>query len=158
VKLCEALVEHDTDCSVTGLPSTIDTLLAAARARIRRYEPAEALAATEDGAVLIDIRSTEARLRHGVVPGAVHIPRTVLEWRLDPTSMWRNEHVDARRALIVLCDHGYSSSLAAAGLLDLGLTGAGDVVGGFEAWAAAGLPTASARPTPAGLPGSGPPD
>jgi rhodanese-related sulfurtransferase len=141
------------------MPSRIDTLLAAARDRIRRYEPAEALAATEGGAVLIDIRSSEARLRHGVVPGAFHIPRTVLEWRLDPTSAWRNEHVvDARGAVIVLCDHGYSSSLAAAGLLDLGLTGAGDVIGGFEAWLAAGLPTKAAGAAPVGLPGSGPPD
>jgi rhodanese-related sulfurtransferase len=89
----------------------------------------------------------------------VHIPRTVLEWRLDPTSAWRTEHVaGARDELIVLCDHGYSSSLAAAALLDLGLPRVGDVVGGFEAWLAAGLPTATARPTPSGLPGSGPPD
>jgi rhodanese-related sulfurtransferase len=141
------------------MPSTIDTLLAAARDRIRRYEPAEALASTKEGAVLVDIRSTEARLQHGVVPGAVHIPRTVLEWRLDPTSAWRTEHVDGDRdELIVVCDHGYSSSLAAAALLDLGLAQVGDVIGGFEAWLAAGLPTATARPAGSGLPGSGPPD
>jgi rhodanese-related sulfurtransferase len=141
------------------MPSTIETLLAAARDRIRRYEPVEALAATHNGAVLVDIRSSDARRRHGVVPGAVHIPRTVLEWRLDPTSAWRTDHVDgARDELIVLCDHGYSSSLAAAVLLDLGLPRVGDVIGGFEDWLAAGLPTKAASPAGGGLPGSGPPD
>jgi rhodanese-related sulfurtransferase len=141
------------------MPSTIDTLLTAARDRIRRYEPAQALTAAQQGAVLVDIRSTDARLQHGVVPGALHIPRTVLEWRVDPTSPWRTEYLDAARdELIVLCDHGYSSSLAAAVLLDLGLSRAGDVIGGFEAWVAAGLPTAPAGPSAGGLPGSGPPD
>jgi rhodanese-related sulfurtransferase len=139
---------------------TIDELLDAARARIRRYEPAEAVAAVRGGAVIVDIRSSDARVRDGVVPGALHVPRTVLEWRLDPHSRWRTEHVDAGTAeVILLCDHGYSSSLAAATLVELGLFRVGDVIGGFEAWRRAGLPTTAARTEPHdGLPGTGPPD
>lgn len=137
-------------------PRTISELLEEAAARISRFEPREAQAAAEAGAVLVDIRSVEARERDGVIPGSVHVPRTVLEWRADPTSAWCNPAlVDAR--LIVVCDHGYSSVLAAATLVDLGHD-AGDVVGGFEAWIAAGLPVGRPGPTPAGLPGMGPPD
>jgi rhodanese-related sulfurtransferase len=121
---------------------TLDELLDAARARIRRYEPAEALAAVEAGALLIDIRSDFDRERDGIVPGSLHIPRTVLEWRLEPNGNLRNPHVgDLDRQLILICDHGCSSILAAAALIDLGLTRSGDVIGGFEAWAQAGLTT-----------------
>jgi rhodanese-related sulfurtransferase len=124
---------------------TLDDLLAVARARIDRLDPHEALAAVEAGALLVDIRSQDARDRDGVVPGALHLPRTVLEWRVDPDSPSRDARVgglDAR--LILLCDHGYSSSLAAATLVELGFARAGDVVGGFEAWRAAGLPVVQA--------------
>jgi rhodanese-related sulfurtransferase len=122
---------------------TLDQLLAAARARIRRYEPAEALAAVQTGALLIDIRSDFDRERDGIVPGSLHIPRTVLEWRLEPTGDLPNPHVgDLDRQLILICDHGCSSVLAAAVLVDLGFTRSGDVIGGFEAWAQAGLPVA----------------
>jgi rhodanese-related sulfurtransferase len=139
---------------------TVEELLAAARARIRRYEPAEALAALRAGAVIVDIRSSDVRARDGVVPGSVHVPRTVLEWRLDPHSQWRTEYVDAGTAdVILLCDHGYSSSLAAAALADLGLASVGDVIGGFEAWRRNGLPTTRARSdVHPRLPGMGPPD
>ena len=139
---------------------TIEELLADARARIERYEPADALAAMRDGAALVDTRSSDARRRDGVVPGALHVPRTVLEWRLAPSSPWRNEHVDATaQTVIVLCEHGYSSSLAAATLVELGLPRVGDVVGGYAAWATAGLPTAPARESEYdGVPGMGSPD
>ena len=91
--------------------------------------------------------------------GSLRVPRTGLEWRADPSSPWRNPRVGGReRELILLCAHGYSSSLAAASLLELGFARAGDVVGGFEAWRAAGLPVAPAPPPADGLPGSGPPD
>ena len=138
---------------------TLDELLAEARARIERVTPAEAWAAARDGALIVDIRSDTAR-EAGVVPGSLHLPRTVLEWRVDPDSPWRNEHVGGLdRRVLVLCDHGHSSSLAAATLVDLGFERAGDVVGGFEAWAAAGLPVARPRAPPANaLPGSGPPE
>ena len=72
-----------------------------------------------------------------IVPGSLHLPRTVLEWRVDPESGWSNRHaVETERRLILLCAHGWSSSLAAATLVDLGYRAAGDVEGGFEAWLA----------------------
>src|SRR4051794_30528533 len=93
------------------------------------------------GAVLIDIRSESQRRRDGIVPGSVFIPRNVLEWRCDPASPWRDPRVsDPLRSVIVMCDEGYQSSLAAAVLQELGVERATDVVGGFQAWRAAGLP------------------
>jgi rhodanese-related sulfurtransferase len=137
---------------------TLAELLEEASARIKRLSPAEAHAEAENGALIVDIRSDASRERDGIVPGSLHVPRTVLEWRFAPDSESRSPHAcgpDER--VIVLCDHGYSSVLAAASLADLGFTGACDVVGGFAAWRDAGLPTAPA-PTPEGeLPGMGPP-
>lgn len=93
------------------------------------------------GALLIDIRPGEQRARDGAIPGAVVIDRTVLEWRLDPESSSRiPEATDHDRRVIVVCTEGFSSSLAAASLQDLGLVNATDVIGGFQAWKAAGLP------------------
>jgi rhodanese-related sulfurtransferase len=130
---------------------TLDELLEQARARIRRLTPA---GAATDSATIVDLRSEGARERDGVVPGSVHIPRTVLEWRLAPDSPWRNPHV--RGPVLLLCDHGESSSLAAATLVELGVE-AGDVIGGFEAWRQAGLPVCPAPPPGSGeLPGMGP--
>jgi rhodanese-related sulfurtransferase len=139
---------------------TVDDLLAAARSRIRRYEAAEAHRAMCDGgALLVDTRSIDERRRDGIVPGSLHVPRSVLEWRLDPASPWRNEHAPGLDGqVILLCAHGFSSSLAAATLVELGFAHVGDVVGGFEAWRAAGLPVADAPEPPDGLPGSGPPE
>jgi rhodanese-related sulfurtransferase len=120
---------------------TLDQLLDAARARITRYAPAEACAAVEGGALLIDIRSDLDRERDGIVPGSLHIPRTVLEWRVEPNSASRNPHIGGLdEQIILICDHGYSSVLAAATLVELGFVRAGDVVGGFAAWSQAGLP------------------
>lgn len=141
---------------------TLVQLLEVATARITRLEPAEALAALEDGALLIDIRSDSDRERDGIVPGSLHIPRTVLEWRIDPDSRWRNAHVGGlEERIVLLCRHGCSSILAAATLVELGFSHAGDVIGGFAAWREAGLPTAvSPRVEHADgeLPGMGPPD
>jgi rhodanese-related sulfurtransferase len=140
---------------------TLDELIAEARARIDRLTPAEAQAAVDEGGLIVDIRSADARGRDGIVPGSIHVPRTVLEWRLEPDGAWRNPHVaGVERRLVVLCDHGYSSIFAAAILVELGYARTGDVVGGFEAWVAAGLPVA---PAPADheaaeLPGMGGPD
>jgi rhodanese-related sulfurtransferase len=133
------------------VPCSLDDLLADAARRIRRYSPAQA---RESSAALLDIRSQDARERDGVIPGAYHVPRTVLEWRV-ASEEWRNTVLDGRE-LILVCDHGYSSVLAAAALVDLGRV-AGDVAGGFEAWLAAGLPVGTARGWD-GLPGMGPPD
>jgi rhodanese-related sulfurtransferase len=130
---------------------TLDELLRDARATIERSEPAEAWAATQEGALIVDTRVDRSA---GVVPGSLHVPLSVLQWRVAPDSEWRNPHVgglDTR--LILICDHGESSSLAAASLRELGFTRVGDVVGGFEAWVATGLPVATAPPPAEGLPG-----
>ena len=129
--------------SVVG--RSIDELLAQVRGRIGRVEPAEAAARLADGALLVDTRPWEQRRRDGDVPGAVVIDRNVLEWRLDPASPWRIPEVTGHDLeVIVLCNQGYSSSLVADTLRTLGLHRAVDVVGGFEAWAAAGLPVVPA--------------
>jgi rhodanese-related sulfurtransferase len=122
---------------------TIGGLLAAARSRFERLEPAAAQVALGQGALLIDTRCAELRLEAGVIPGSVHVPLSVLYWRLDPTSGHDDPALtDSDRQVILICAHGYSSSLAAATLRDLGYPRATDVVGGFEAWVQAGLPTA----------------
>lgn len=139
----------------------MDDLLASARRRIARFEPNDASAAAAEGkALIVDIRSDDDRRRDGVVPGALHVPRTVLEWRVDPSSGWHNPHVGGRdRRLLLLCSEGYSSSLAAAALVDLGFEHAGDVIGGFVAWRRAGLAVGLAGNRRDGaLPGMGPPD
>ena len=112
---------------------TVGGLLALARARIDRLEPAAAEAALAAGALLIDTRCAELRLESGVIPGSVHVPLSVLYWRMDPSSGHDDPALTNRdRQVILLCAHGYSSSLAAATLLDLGYPRATDVVGGFE--------------------------
>jgi rhodanese-related sulfurtransferase len=129
--------------------TTIGGLLDAARARLARLEPSAAQAALAEGALLIDTRSADLRRETGVIPGSVHVPLSVLFWRLDPSSESADPSLaDPGRRVVLVCAHGYSSSLAAATLLDLGYDRATDVIGGFEAWAAAGLPVA--REIPAG--------
>lgn len=123
-----------------------DELLARARARLRRVDPEEARAAQLAGALLVDTRPHEQRSIDGTVPGAVVIDRNVLEWRFDPTGEFRCPEADgADQHVIVLCNEGYSSSLAAASLQDLGLRNATDLIGGFQAWRAAGLPVEPPR-------------
>ena len=120
----------------------ISDLLAAARARLRRLDPAAVAEAMAAGAVLIDIRPAAQRAEHGEIPGAVMIERNVLEWRLDPRSDARLPFADRYDLeVIVTCQEGYTSSLAAAALLDLGLHRATDLDGGYAAWRAAGRPT-----------------
>jgi rhodanese-related sulfurtransferase len=133
----------DSICCILGarIVATIDDVLERARSRLKRLEPEEAAAELERGALLVDTRTETQRSRQGEIPGALVIDRTVLEWRLDPTSPHRiAQATDERVRVIVICAEGYSSSLAAASLQDLGLFKATDVVGGFEAWSAAGLP------------------
>jgi rhodanese-related sulfurtransferase len=121
--------------------TTAKQLLAEARARLRRLSPEEAEAAMRAGALLIDIRSEVQRDHDGKVPGARHIARNVFEWRCDPSSEWRDPEVADRsgRQLIVMCNEGYQSSLAAATLQRFGFENATDMAGGFQAWRAAGL-------------------
>jgi rhodanese-related sulfurtransferase len=135
----------------------VEQLLADARGRLERLTPGRAHAAMREGALLIDIRSECDRERDGVIPGSRFIARNVLEWRCDPCSPWHDPAItDTRRKLILICNEGYQSSLAAATLQRLGFAEATDVDGGFQAWREAGLPvqplrvdvgsTASTRP------------
>ena len=113
----------------------IDALLEAARARIApRVQASGLAAAVADGALVVDIRPIEARSLEGELPGAVVIDRNVLEWRLDPASAHHIDGVAYERPIVVVCNEGYASSLAAATLRDLGLTKATDLDGGFRAW------------------------
>ena len=122
------------------MPS-IDAIVERARARLKRLRPEAAAEAVASGAILVDTRYESQRRAGGEIPGAIKIERNHLEWRLDPDSAARiPEATDHARPVIVICQQGYSSSLAAASLLDIGLINATDVIGGFEAWVAAGLP------------------
>lgn len=117
-------------------PRTIDDVLADARSRIARVEAVDVPAELADGAVLVDIRPAAQRAEEGEAPGALVIERNVLEWRCDPASDARiDQAVDHDVRWIILCSQGYTSSLAAAALQDLGLHRATDVVGGYEALA-----------------------
>ena len=140
----------------------LDCLINGAAERITRFDAQEAFSACAADGVIIDIRSQDAREAHGVIPRSLHIPRTVLEWRVALDSPWRNLHLGGRdQQLILICDHGYSSILAAANLVELGFYRAGDVIGGFEAWKHHRLPIVPFRqrlPTAGGLPGTGPPE
>ncbi len=120
--------------------SRIDCILDTARRRYRRLSAAEVPDALRRGAVLVDIRPQPQRAREGEVPGALVIERNVLEWRCDPTSDARlPQAVGDDVEWVIVCSEGYTSSLAAAALLDLGLYRATDVVGGYHALAAAGV-------------------
>jgi rhodanese-related sulfurtransferase len=125
-----------------GGRTTINELLDAARRRLQRVEPQEAAEAVRGGALLVDIRSELQRERDGELPGAVCHPRNVLEWRADPDSGHSDPRIsgDLGRRIILVCNEGYQSSLAAATLQDLGFTAATDLIGGFQAWREAGLP------------------
>jgi rhodanese-related sulfurtransferase len=124
---------------------TLEELVQAAAAAITRLRPEEAAAAVGNGATLIDIRSDLDRERDGIVPGSLHIPRTVLEWRLAADSAWRNPYAPGvDEQIILMCDHGCSSVLAGATLVELGFATASDVIGGYAAWREAALVTAPA--------------
>ena len=142
--------------------SGVEQLLESARAQLERMSVEEAHAAMAGGALLVDIRADSQRERDGVIPGARFVPRNVLEWRLDPDCEHRDPELGRRDArVMLLCDEGYQSSLAAATIRAFGVSAATDVIGGFQAWRAAGLPVTQAPPElraadePAGM---GPPD
>ncbi len=119
----------------------ISEVLEQARTRLDRLEPDQGGAAMQDGALLVDIRPQAQRAGEGQVPGALVIERNVLEWRLDPASDARLPEAGSYDlCVIVMCSEGYTSSLAAASLQDLGLSAATDLAGGFQAWARSGLP------------------
>jgi rhodanese-related sulfurtransferase len=122
---------------------SIDEILAAARARLTRLRPEAAYRAAQAGALLIDIRPAGQRAAEGEIPGATIIERNVLEWRFDPACSAALPVASYDLQVIVFCSEGYTSSLAAASLLDLGVHRATDLDGGFLAWQAAGLPVAT---------------
>lgn len=120
----------------------IDEILVAARARLHRLGPVEAYRAQRNGALLVDIRPQAQRQAEGGLPGSLIVERNVLEWRFDPRSDARLPVADRYDLpIVVVCSAGYTSSLAAAALQDLGLWRATDLAGGFLAWREAGLPT-----------------
>jgi rhodanese-related sulfurtransferase len=124
------------------MPLTAEQLLERARQQLVRVDAQQAAAELAQGALLVDTRPADQRAKDGEIPGATVIDRNVLEWRLDPACPWRIAAAtgpDIR--VIVVCSEGYSSSLAAATLKELGLVNATDLIGGFQAWQAAGLPT-----------------
>lgn len=120
--------------------SAIDDVLARAREGLSRVAPADAVDMQRDGALIVDIRPIANRSAEGEIPGSVPVERIHLEWRLDPGGDHRLPGFDARTPVIVVCNEGYSSSLAARDLQQLGLARATDLIGGFRAWAEAGLP------------------
>jgi len=137
---------------------TVDEMLAAARARLTRVTPDQAFTEFCAGATIIDIRPASQRAAEGEIPGSIVVERNHLEWRFDPASdarlPWVTGH-DLR--LVVICAEGYTSSLAAAALQDLGFATATDVIGGYQAWRAEGLPTARPEQRAVVLaPGAGP--
>ncbi|MFF9570299.1 rhodanese-like domain-containing protein [Streptomyces sp. NPDC014685] len=122
-------------------PVGIDELLKRVRAGFVRVGPQEAAAAASDGALLVDIRYAELRERDGLIPGALVVERNELEWRLDPLGSHRApQAVSHDLRIVIVCNEGYASSLAVASLRQLGLHRATDLIGGFQAWLAAGLP------------------
>lgn len=130
-------------------PVGIDELLERVRLDLERVTPQEARDTAAEGGLLVDIRYAALRERDGLVPGALVVERNELEWRLDPQGSHRAaEAVSHDLRVVVICNEGYASSLAAVSLRQLGLRHATDLIGGFQAWKAAGLPVA------AGLPGA----
>jgi rhodanese-related sulfurtransferase len=138
------MIDHWT---VTRPARTVDALLAEARTRLaHRPDPAGLEQAQSAGALIVDIRPIHQRQVDGEIPGAVVIDRNVLEWRLDPASPHRIPDALPDRPVIVVCNEGYASSLAAATLCELGLD-ATDLDGGMQAWIASGRPTVPATPS-----------
>ena len=127
--------------TITASPHSIDALLADARRRLVRLTPQETAAAQQAGALVVDIRPEVNRAIEGAIPGALVIERIHLEWRLDPASEAHIPQASYDAQVVIVCNEGYSSSLAAATLQDLGVHKATDMIGGFRAWRMAGLPT-----------------
>jgi rhodanese-related sulfurtransferase len=126
--------------------SRVDEMLDRARSGYGRVGPAEAARTLAQGGLLVDTRPAAQRAEFGEIPGAIVIERNVLEWRLDPTSAHRHERVTASdQEMVLFCQAGYASSLAVVSLRQLGLSRVTDLVGGYEAWLAAGLPTTLTR-------------
>jgi rhodanese-related sulfurtransferase len=141
---CGPMSERDALGSRKG---RVDELLESARSGLKRVSPHEAAELWASGGLLVDTRPASQRSEFGEIPGAIVIERNVLEWRLDPTSPHCHQAVvGPDQDIIVVCQAGYASSLAAASLRQLGLSRATDLIGGYEAWVEAGLPTTLSGP------------
>ncbi|MEO1064342.1 MAG: rhodanese-like domain-containing protein [Actinomycetota bacterium] len=142
---------------LVGVRLTIDDLLARARSELVRLTPTELLARmrADDSVVVVDTRTPDNRRAEGVIPGSVHIPLSVLQWAVDPAVGLQNPEIDGfEQHIVVVCNEGYSSSLAAATLRELGFARATDLDGGFRAWAGDELPVSDPQPPePGELPG-----
>ncbi|MGW2280759.1 rhodanese-like domain-containing protein [Streptomyces sp. NPDC001770] len=137
--------EHENIRTAGGDPASapvgIDEFLERVRKGFERVGPEEAASEAAEGALLVDIRYAALRERDGLIPGALVVERNELEWRLDPWGSHRAEQaVGHDLRIVIVCNEGYASSLAAASLHRLGLSRATDLIGGFQAWRAAGLP------------------
>ena len=131
---------------------SIDTVLGEARARLQRLTPDDAWLGARSGvALIIDIRTPTDRVRDGVIPGSLHLPRTVLEWRVDPASRRAHPAVGGCDRLVLVCNEGYSSSLAAVALQEIGFENATDIIDGIRGWERAGLPLVATIPLEADL-------
>jgi rhodanese-related sulfurtransferase len=125
-----------------GPLSAVDRLLAQARLGLRRVDARQAKQIGDAGGLLIDIRPAAQRVEFGEIPGTLIVERNNLEWRLDPGGSHRlPEAENADRPVVIICQEGYASSLAAASLIGVGRTAVTDLEGGFVAWKQAGLPT-----------------
>ncbi len=125
----------------------VNELLREARSGLRRLTPSDAAAAQRAGALIVDLRPESHLCAEGSIPGAISVERNVLEWRLDPAGAHRLAELEGPDQTIVLvCDEGYASSLAAATLQRIGLRNATDLIGGFRAWKAVGCPVGDADP------------
>jgi rhodanese-related sulfurtransferase len=120
---------------------SLDQVLARARSRLDRIAPADLATEVKAGALVVDVRDTAIRSVEGELPGAHAVDLTVLEWRLAPSSATRVFEISPGQKVILVCSDGYSSSLAAGRLLDLGVAGATDLIGGYRAWRALREPT-----------------
>ncbi len=128
--------------------TTIDEVLQRARRTITRLTPAQAAEAHAGGAPIVDLRDEMYRRREGIIPGSIHVPLSILPWRADPGSESSDDRInDLDRQLVLVCNDGYSSSLAAALLVELGFTRVGDMVGGYRGWVAAGFPVERMDPS-----------
>ncbi|MEV0255537.1 rhodanese-like domain-containing protein [Streptomyces sp. NPDC050732] len=137
--------ERSSRQPVEEQPVGVDELLARVRLDLDRLTPEEAYGTAESGGLLVDIRYAALRERDGLIPGALVVERNELEWRLDPQGSHRAPEATGHDLrVVVVCNEGYASSLAAASLRQLGLRHATDLVGGFQAWRAAGLPVVAA--------------
>jgi rhodanese-related sulfurtransferase len=123
---------------------TVHELVAEARSGLDRVTPEEALQAVREGGVLVDVRSPDERREQGAIPGALEFPLSVVLWLLDPDEPAGGAPVTLDARVVLICRQGYSSSLAAAQLRQLGFARATDVIGGVEAWIAGGLPIEAA--------------